>query len=49
MSAFFAAEPVRVSALDEPRRFSTPENVSEPSPVAELVASEAITAVREAE
>jgi hypothetical protein len=45
----FVAEPVRVSALEEPSRFSTPKKVSEPSPVEELVASEAFTAVREAE
>ena len=49
VSLLFVLDPVRVSALEEPRRFSSSTNVSDPSPVEELVASEAFTAVREAE
>jgi hypothetical protein len=49
VSLLLVSEPVRVSAFEEPSRFSALKKVSEPSPVAELVASEAATAVREAE
>jgi len=38
-----------MSGFGEPTRFSIPTRVSEPSPVAVFVASEAFTAVRETE